>query len=134
MGFHSGSVGKESACNAGDLGLIRDLGRSLGEGNGNPFQYFCLGNPMDRGAQLATIHGVTIESDTAQQLNNNNNRIKILSQCRILHPLPFTDLCNKWVFIEQLLCTRNSAGYFGGLQGVTNYKQLHHPLLGETEI
>ena len=44
------SVGKESACKAGDLGLIPVLGRSPGEGNGNPFQYSCLENPMDGGA------------------------------------------------------------------------------------
>ena len=42
--------GKESACQAGDLGLIPGLGRSPGEGNSNPLQYSCLGNPMDRGA------------------------------------------------------------------------------------
>ena len=53
------SVGKESACNAGDPGLIPGLGRSPGEGNGNPFQYSCLGNPIDRGAWRATVHGVT---------------------------------------------------------------------------
>ena len=45
-----GADGKESACNAGDSGLTPRLGRSLGEGNGNPFQYSCLENPMDRGA------------------------------------------------------------------------------------
>jgi hypothetical protein len=48
-----------SACNAGDLGLIPGLGRSPGEGNGNPPQYSCLGNPMDRGAWRAIAHGVT---------------------------------------------------------------------------
>ena len=58
-GFPGGSVGKESACNAGDLGLIPGLGRSPGEGNGNPLQYSCLENPMDRGAWRATDHGVT---------------------------------------------------------------------------
>ena len=50
VGFPGGSEGKESACNAGDLGLIPGLGRSPGEGNGNPLQYSCLENPMDRGA------------------------------------------------------------------------------------
>ena len=50
---------KESACNAGDLGLTPGLGRSPGEGNGNPLQYSCLENPMDRGAWWATVHGVT---------------------------------------------------------------------------
>ena len=52
------SVGKESACNVGDLGLIPGLGRSPGEGNGNPLQYSCLENPMDRGAWWATVHGI----------------------------------------------------------------------------
>ena len=50
MGSPYSSVGKESACNAGDLGYIPGLGRSPGEGNGNPLQYSCLENPMDRGA------------------------------------------------------------------------------------
>ena len=58
-GFPDGSDGKESACNVGDLGLIPGLGRSPGEGNGNPLQYFCLENPMDRGAWKATTMGVT---------------------------------------------------------------------------
>ena len=48
--FPNGSDGKESAWNVGDLGLIPGLGRSPGEGNGNPLQYSCLENPMDRGA------------------------------------------------------------------------------------
>ena len=52
------SVGKESACNVGDLGSIPGLGRSPGEGNCNPLQYSTLGNPMDRGAWWATVHGV----------------------------------------------------------------------------
>ena len=50
--FHGGSDSKESACNAGDPTLIPGLGGSPGEGNSNPLQYFCLGNPMDRGAWL----------------------------------------------------------------------------------
>ena len=49
----------ETACNVGDAGLIPGLGRSLGEGNGNPLQYSCLGNPMDREAWRATVHAVT---------------------------------------------------------------------------
>ena len=52
------SDGKEFACNAGDLGLIPWLERSPGEGTGNPFQYSCLKNPMDRGVCQATVHGV----------------------------------------------------------------------------
>ena len=50
---------QETACNAGDVGLIPGLGRSPGVGSGNPLQYSCLENPMDRGAWLATVHGVT---------------------------------------------------------------------------
>ena len=50
--------GKESACIAGDMGSIPVLGRSPGEGTGNPLWYSCLGNPMDRGAWRATVHGV----------------------------------------------------------------------------
>ena len=58
MGFPRSSVGKKSACNAGDLGLIPGLGRSPGEGTSNPLQYSCLKNPMDRGAWQFTVHGV----------------------------------------------------------------------------
>ena len=58
-GFPGGSDGKESACNVGDLGLIPGSGRSPGEGNGYPLQYFCLENPMERGAWRATVGGVT---------------------------------------------------------------------------
>ena len=57
--FPGGSDGKESACNAGNLGLIPGSGRSPREGNGNPLQYSCLENPKDRGAWQATVHGVT---------------------------------------------------------------------------
>ena len=57
--FPGGSDGKASAYNVGDPGSIPGLGRSPGEGNGNPLQDPCLENPMDRGAWLATVHGVT---------------------------------------------------------------------------
>ena len=53
-----GSDSKESTCNVGDPGLIPGLGRSPGEGNGNPLQYSCLGNPMDGGAWQTTVHGM----------------------------------------------------------------------------
>ena len=58
-GFPGGSEDKASACNVGDPGSIPGLGRSPGEGNGNPLQYSCQENPMDREAWRATVHGVT---------------------------------------------------------------------------
>ena len=62
QGSPRGSGGKEPACNAGDLGSIPGSGRSPGEGNGNPLQYSCLENPMDREAWRAAVHGVTTEA------------------------------------------------------------------------
>ena len=59
MGLPHSSVGKASACNAGDPDSIPELGRSPGEGNGNSLHYSCLENPMDKEAWRATVHGVT---------------------------------------------------------------------------
>ena len=59
MGFPPSSVGKESACSAGDPVSIPGSGKLPGEGNGNPLQYSCLEIPMDKGAWQATVHGVT---------------------------------------------------------------------------
>jgi len=59
MGFPGGSDGKESACNVGDPGSIPGSEKSAGKGNGNPLQYSCLENSMDRGPWRATDHGVT---------------------------------------------------------------------------
>ena len=70
---------KNPSSNAGDAGLIPGLGRSPGEGNGNPLQYSCLGEPMDRGAWRATARGV---AKSQMQLsmhvcNLNNNGINL---------------------------------------------------------
>ena len=59
---------KNLPANAGDSGSVPGLGRSPGEGSGNPLQYSCLGNPMDRGAWWATVHGATKESDETWRL------------------------------------------------------------------
>ena len=86
MGFSGGSEselrisdsGKESACNAGDLGSIPGLGRCPGEGNGNLLQSSCLENSMDGGVWWATVHGVLLckknllNMPTPQNSNNNN--------------------------------------------------------------
>ena len=56
-GFPGGSASKESACNEKDLGSIPGLGSSPGEGNGNPLQFSCLENPMNRGSWWATVRG-----------------------------------------------------------------------------
>ena len=63
-GFPGGSVIKSLWANAGDTGSVPRSGRPPGEGNGNPLQYSCLGNPMDRGAWQATVHGVVVKNQT----------------------------------------------------------------------
>ena len=65
--FPDSSVGKESACNAANLGSIPGLGRYPGEGNGNSLQYSCLVNSVDKGVWQATVHGIT-ELDTTERL------------------------------------------------------------------
>ena len=65
VGFSGGSVVKDLPANAGDADLIPGTGISLGEGNGNPLQYSCLGNPMDRGTWWVTVHRVSKKSDTS---------------------------------------------------------------------
>ena len=80
--FNGGSDGKASAYNAGDLGSIPGLGRSPGEGNGNPLQYSCLENPMDGGAWWATVHGVakswTRLSDSRFEDNCKGRKVLVL--------------------------------------------------------
>ena len=66
---------KNLPANAGDMGSILGSERSPGEENGSVFQYSCLGNPMDRGAWRATVHGVTKEDRMYLLTNNNNNYV-----------------------------------------------------------
>ena len=77
-GFPGSSDHKESACNARDPGLIPGLRRCPREGNSNPLQYSCLGNPMDRGAWWATVRGITKVGHDLATIHH--------------HPLPFTAL------------------------------------------
>ena len=72
-GFPGGLDGNESTCHTGDSGSIPGLGRSSGEGTGNPLQFSCLENSMDRGVWPATVHGVS-ESDTAERLIHTFSR------------------------------------------------------------
>ena len=89
------SGSKASACNAGDVGSIPGSGRSPGEGNGNPLQYSCLGNPKDKGARWATVHGVA-KNRTQQHTHTHayvawvQEHLKICSFLYITwHPLDF---------------------------------------------
>ena len=74
--FPGSSVSKEFTCSAGDPGSIPISEDPPGEGNGNPFQYSCLGNPMDSGAWWAAVHGVA-KSQTKQQILNNNKNLPL---------------------------------------------------------
>ena len=80
--FPGDSVGKEPACNAGDTGdtsSVPGLRRSLGEGHGNPLQYYCLENPMDREAWWATVHR-SQESDTTEATKHS----RVQQTCHLL--------------------------------------------------
>ena len=70
--FPGASVVKNLPANATDIGSIPGSGRSPGEGNGNPLQYFCLGNSMGKGNWWAAVHGVAKELDMTYQLNNDD--------------------------------------------------------------
>ena len=72
MGFTGSSAGKESTCKAGDSGSIPELGRSHGEGIGNPLQYSCLENSMDREAWWAIVHRVTKSQKRLSDLTLTN--------------------------------------------------------------
>ena len=71
-GSSGGSVIKNLPASAGDASLLPGSGRSIGEGNGDPLQNSCLGNPMDKGAWWATVYGGTKELDMIYWLNENN--------------------------------------------------------------
>ena len=85
-GFPGGSEVKASACSAGDPGSIPDSGRSPGEGNGNPLQYSCLENPIDGGAQQATVHCVT---KSRTRLSNFTFTFRLLQMDHSVNPQDF---------------------------------------------
>ena len=87
--FPCSSVGKESACNAGDLGSIPGSGRSPGKGNGNSLQYSCLENPMDRGAWWAIVHTVTrVEHDLVTKERENEKDLDLVKHNETINPSP----------------------------------------------
>ena len=103
--FSGGSDGKESACNARDLGSIPGWERSPGVGNGNPLQYSRLENSMDRVAWQGTVHRVTKESDTTERLCTNDPVILLYIWSFILKNVWFKNLSiseiplrSKWDF------------------------------------
>ena len=83
MSFPGGSDGKESACNAGDLGSIPGLRRSPGGGNGYPLQYSGLENSMDRGAWRAAVHGVTKSWTQLSNFHFQSTNNKVYFLCNV---------------------------------------------------
>ena len=108
MHVAGGSEGKESACSAGDLGLIPGSGRSPGEGNGYPLQYSRLQNPADRGAWWARVRGVSKESDITWWLNNNNNVLHIINWYWYL----FYYIIYKYIYFQLYFNAKLSCTYY----------------------
>ena len=97
-GFFGSSVTNNQPANVRDTVSIPGIGRSPGEGNGNPLQYSWLGNPMDRGGWWATLHEVTKELGMTHQLNNNNNKLTLnLFPC-------FKDILQRYVRYHKSHC------------------------------
>ena len=86
LGFPGGSEVKASAWNAGDPCSIPELGRSPGEGNGNPLQYSCLENPMEGGAWQATVHGVTKSRTRLSDFPSLHFTFTAVDQSNVSHP------------------------------------------------
>ena len=107
-GFPRGSAGKESACNAGDLGSIPGLGRSPGERNGYPRQCSGLENLMDGGARWATVHGVT----KSQTRLRSSSSIKRVIPYPLENPM-FPVLCYTafWLCLHPYVCIHFPVGW-----------------------
>ena len=105
LGFPGGSEVKASACNAGDTSSIPGLGRSPGEGNGNPLQYSCLENPMDRGAWWASVHGVAKSRTRLRDFTFYSTLTLWHERClwtRIVSSNPRQALLNPWPLSKML--------------------------------
>ena len=140
--LYGGSDGKASAYNAGDLGLIPGSERSPGEGNGNPLQYSCLENPMDRGAWWATVHGVaksqtrlsnfTFSFQNHQKLRQKWSKCQLYLQWRVVSGLVWWHMTQAGVFWEE----RERAGFESGREEQGGPHPLSSPesgLLEETQ-
>ena len=119
MDFPGGSDGKASAYNAGDPASVPGLGRSPGEGNGNPFQYSCLENPRDRGTWWASVYGVA-ESDTTEATQQQ--------QEFVLCPKDHKNILNDFKHFEQVIlvgCRVHKGGNKIGSRGqLGDYRNL----------
>ena len=114
LAFHFGlpswlKDGKESACNAGGPGSIPGLGRSPGEGNDNPLQYFCLENSMDRWACQATIHRAR-ESDMTERLTHTHTQLPTSYRPSVQWP-PVLIASENYLVFHQLVKRSSSGGY-----------------------
>ena len=120
VGFPYGSDCKESACNAGDQSSISGSGRSSGEENGNPLQYFCLKNSMDRGAWRATVHGITESQIPLSNLhfqNISSSQMYFWSLCVILCSFSIVDIFIYSVFFDlhNFPCKFHQNNYYGNV-------------------
>ena len=109
-GLRWGLSGKESACSARDVGSVPELERSPEEGNGNPLLYSCLGNSMDQRAWQATVHGITKELDTTQQLNNNLQNNVFFTLLSLLHQMLQVPQCSEKI---QPVTLKNGSSFVG---------------------
>ena len=103
-GFPGGASAKESAYNTGDLGSILGLGRSPGGGNGNPLQYSCLVNPMDRGAWQAIVHGVTKSWTWLSKSKHERARIRGPGRIDNYNFLLISYLSYQWASFSLITC------------------------------
>ena len=108
---------KNLPANAKDVGSIPESGRSPGEGNSNPLQYSCLGNPMDRGAWRAAVHGVATEPDMPKQEQQQREPQAVLSAGHA--PLAEAACIQCVMRVEAQLPCINQAGHLGRLVPVS---------------
>ena len=123
MGFPGGSAVKSPPANAGDAGLMPGSGISLGEGNGNPLQYSCLRNPMDRGAWQTTVHGLP-KSQTQAAVHGVPETDTTHSKA---HLGPATDSSSVWQ-MHTVPALRSHEGH--GETGLLGFPKMPHGLCG----